>query len=83
MSNKKQSSVEWLIYQLTEVDYNCINKTFLQNNNSLAGNKMKELFQQAKTMHKQEIVDATCLNDYVNEDDREIGERYYNETFNQ
>jgi RecG-like helicase len=54
----KQTAVEWLIEQLTEVDYNCINKTFLQINNSLAGYKMRELFEKAKEMEKQQIMDA-------------------------
>ena len=32
---------------------------------------------------KQQIINATCLNDYVNEDDKQIGERYYKEAFKQ
>lgn len=48
------TAVEWLFEQLTEVDYKCINKTFLQNNNSLAGYKLRELFEQAKEMEKKE-----------------------------
>jgi hypothetical protein len=49
-----KTAVEWLIEQLTEVDYNCVNKTFLQSNNSLAGHKMRELFKQAKEMEKKD-----------------------------
>jgi len=49
-NNKQQTAVEWFFEQLTEVDYNCINKTFLQNNNSLAGYRLRELFEQAKEM---------------------------------
>lgn len=37
--------------------------------------------EQALIMERGQIVDATCLNKYVNEDDREIGERYYQETY--
>ena len=48
------TAIEWLFEQLTEVDYKCINKTFLQNNNSLAGCKLRELFEQAKEMEKQQ-----------------------------
>jgi hypothetical protein len=55
MSNKKQSSIDWLVEQLTEVDYGCINKTFLQINNSLAGHKLRELFEQAKAMHREDM----------------------------
>jgi hypothetical protein len=53
-----KTAVEWLIEQLTEVDYNCINKTFLQNDNSLAGYKMRELFEKSKEMEKEQIMDA-------------------------
>ena len=54
----KQTAVEWLVEQLTEVDYGCINKTFLQNNNSLAGYKLRELLEQAKEMEKEQIKEA-------------------------
>jgi len=50
----KQTAVEWLIKQLTTVDYNCINKTFLQNDNSLEGHNMRKLFHQAKEMEKEQ-----------------------------
>ena len=50
----KQTAVEWFFEQLTEVDYACINKTFLQNNNSLAGYMLRELFEQAKAMEKEQ-----------------------------
>jgi hypothetical protein len=49
-----KTAVEWLVEQLTEVDYNCINKTFLKSNNSLAGYKMRELFEQAVEMEKEQ-----------------------------
>jgi hypothetical protein len=42
------------VQQLTEVDYNCINKTFLQNDKSLAGYKMRKLFEQAKEMEREQ-----------------------------
>ncbi len=73
-----KTAVEWLFYQLTEVDYNCINKTFLQSNNTLAGHKMRELFKQAKEMEKQQIIKANEENMMSFTD----GEQYYNETFN-
>jgi hypothetical protein len=31
-------------------------------------------------MEKQQIMDATCFGEYIN-DDKEIAERYYNETY--
>ena len=51
----EQTPVEWFFKQLTEVDYGCINKTFLQNNNSLAGHKLSELLEQAKEMEKERL----------------------------
>lgn len=57
---KKVSAVEWLIEQLTEVDYNCINKTFLQSDNSLAGYKMRKLFKKAKEMEKNLYICNKC-----------------------
>ncbi len=35
---------------------------------------------QAIEMEKQQIMDATCFGEYIN-DDKEIAERYYNETY--
>jgi len=72
----KQTAVEWLVEQLTEVDYGCINKTFLQNNNSLSGYKLRELLEQAKQMEKEQIKEAYCMGD-----DNIGAEQYYNETF--
>ena len=54
----KQTAVEWFFQELTEVDYGCINKTFLQNNNSLAGYKLRGLFDKAKAMEKEQIIEA-------------------------
>jgi hypothetical protein len=90
----KLSSIDWLIEQLTEVERNLINKTYLQNNNSLAGRNLRELFEQAKEMEKEQI-------GYTKEDVLKAGEmgeinhhdtkhivsyldeaKQYNETFN-
>ena len=83
MSNNKQSSVEWLVKELNQkIDFIPMNKW----------DEIKEVIEQAKTMHKEEIVntwsEATSL-------DYEIGlldasyilcqihnaEQYYKETF--
>jgi hypothetical protein len=53
-NNKQLTAVEWFFEQLTEVDYNCINKTFLQNDNSLAGYRLRGLLEQAKEMEKEQ-----------------------------
>jgi hypothetical protein len=76
----KQTVVEWFFEQLTEVDYNCINKTFLQNNNSLAGYRLRELFEQAKEMDKEQMI--KFANDYLFHDNTDLtAEQYYNETY--
>ena len=75
----KQSSIEWLIDQLTEVDYGCINNTFLQMNNTLSTHIMKEIFEKAKAMHKEEhrnTFNQGLMSNFQN------FEEYYNETFN-
>jgi hypothetical protein len=53
-----KTAVEWLKSELTEVERNLINKTFLQLNNTLAGHRLKDIFEQAKEMEKQQIIDA-------------------------
>lgn len=87
----KQSSIEWLFEQLTEVDYGCINKTFLTNNNILSGYRLRDLFNQAKEMHKQEVIDARVNGmvegigiggNPINYNLHETHEQYYNETYN-
>jgi len=64
---KKQTAVDWLINQLRERGY--------------AGELPPHLlFDQAKAMEKEQIMDAVksqCI--YTNY--QEIGERYYNETY--
>ena len=70
----KQTSIEWLIYQISIL-------------NTEVFNELKEEFEQAKQMHKQEIIDAWNGGDYAyfyskeTGRDFEDGEEYYNETF--
>jgi hypothetical protein len=79
MESIKQTATEWFFEQLTKVDYNCINKTFLQNNNSLAGYRLRELFEQAKEMEKEQIVNAV---DGFPLNNRNLeGEQYYEQTY--
>jgi hypothetical protein len=77
----KQTAVEWLVSELTEVDRNLINKTFLQLDNSLSGHRLKDIFKQAKEMEKQQIIDAWIVAD--NELQRTKAEKYYNITYKQ
>ena len=82
----KHSSIDWLIEQLTEVDYGCINNTFLQMNNTLSTHIMKDIFKKAKAMHKEEIIAARVDGDTWSTAYKEMRENYaeiyYNETFN-
>jgi hypothetical protein len=68
MENK--TAVEWLIEQIKDDQFKKV-KTDLQ---------WSKIFEQAKEMEKQQIMDATCFGEYIN-DDKEIAERYYNETY--
>lgn len=34
-------------------------------------------------MEKEQIIDAYCIGKYINVDDREFGEKYFNETYKQ
>jgi hypothetical protein len=72
----KMTAVEWLVQQLTEVDYNCINKTFLQNNQTLSGIRMRKIFKQAKEIEKQQIMDAHYAPKYGC-----FNKEYYKETY--
>ena len=62
------TSVEWL-------EYKTQNSKWLD----LTLNERKEIIQQAKEMHKVEIIDAWIATD--NELQRMAAEKYYNETF--
>jgi hypothetical protein len=76
----KQTAIKWFFEQLTEVDYNCINKTFLQNNNSLAGYRLRELFEQAKEMEKEQHW-ATWGNGVANAENEKLFQDHWNETY--
>ena len=76
MSDKKQSSVEWLVEKIQQA-----NPSF----------KFDALIRQAKAMHKEEIVNAylTCYQEYTAEgkhwemgmNPKETFKEYYNETY--
>jgi NADPH-dependent 7-cyano-7-deazaguanine reductase QueF len=76
MSNKKQNSVDWLI--------SCITEDQMVKAKSL--NEWLEIFEQAKAVHKEEIVDAYCKagldiahNDSIKESG--LAQEYYIETY--
>lgn len=68
MSNKKQSSINWLIEQM--IKYELVPKGIHFDN---------ILFHQAKAMHKQEIKEAWLDGEWW--DSEKDGEQYYNEIF--
>jgi hypothetical protein len=74
MSNKKQSSIDWLVENMEL--------------NILWTDKAKEVFEQAKAMHQKEIEDAyiqSMKDNMIAPLDFEVykpeAEEYYNETF--
>ena len=83
MSNNKQSSVEWLIEQIL-LKHPIITQ-FLPN-----WNFDKSIIEQAKAMHKEEIIksmsvafiDGAKIGGITYESPYEDWEQYYNETFN-
>ena len=84
MSNKKQSSVEWLYDTIDDEILNLLDGEIDLNELSIAMLKIKE---QAKAMHKEEIIDAWNGGDYAYFYSKETGrnfadgKEYYNETF--
>ena len=76
MSNKKQSSIDWLEEQLKKgVDFNPLDK------NSYL-DSVEKIFEQAKAMHKEEIIDAANKLLYRGTGPGDTAaEQYYNETF--
>jgi hypothetical protein len=78
MSNKKQTSVEWLFEEFFKVKWD-----------SMQGNKPL-IFEQAKQLHKQEIIDAITIGfdegrSYIHNGTTkfETGLQYYKETYEQ
>jgi hypothetical protein len=65
--DKRQLAVEWLENELSRIGLT----------HEVIGDKIK----QAKSMEKEQIIDAYAIGKYINEDDRELGEQYYNETY--
>ena len=64
MSSKKQSAVEWLHEAMSNKLSSEIGPYFL------------DLFEQAKAMEKEQIIEACNYGDF-----EELGEQYYNETY--
>jgi uncharacterized protein YejL (UPF0352 family) len=77
MSNNKQSSVEQLVNSLIKLGY-------LHSNGFGQSLKVTEVINQAKAMHKEEIIQAVyshTLMNAIEEDPMGKSEQYYNETF--
>ena len=73
----KQSSIEWLFEQVCNLDWK-----------NLQGEKKLEILEQAKAMHKEEIMDANFFGQRLHAKSvtntmmEDNAEGYYNETFN-
>lgn len=70
MSNKKQSSIDWLAQEIDNMI------SFIDVETSI---NFKRIVEQAKAMHKEEIIEtwyeSKLLSDYIS------GNQYYNKTF--
>jgi hypothetical protein len=71
------TSIEWLIDQIFKQGY-------FDGNKPLTFTNLDHLQQEAKEMHKQEVIN-TWYNGYINQspmiDEENCGEQFYNETF--
>jgi len=69
MTEQKEKiiSIDWLIVELTHVERNLINKTWLHLDNSLSGKNLIKVFEEAKLKYDNEIKEAFekgCLKGY-------------------
>lgn len=86
MATENKTAVEWLIHQLTGVERNLINKTYLRTDNTLAGKMLLDLFEQAKELEKQQTISG-YYDGYKNgqadwgDGSDKTGEDYYAETY--
>ena len=86
MNNNKQSSVEWLDKQLASLNFDYITG---QVSNKEYNDKSKQILEQAKVMHKEEIIksmiiafrDGAKIAAIYYQSPYEDWEQYYNETF--
>jgi hypothetical protein len=80
----KQTSVEWLLPNILELTLQLSNKRISQRNCEL---QMLKLFNQAKQMHKEEIIKAfgnkvsKTIKQGIDVYETISGEQYYNETY--
>ena len=60
MTEQKEKiiSIDWLIVELTQVERNLINKTWLHLDNSLSGKNLIKVFEEAKLKYDNEIKEA-------------------------
>jgi hypothetical protein len=86
---KVQTAVDWLIKELTGIDRNLINKKYLHLNNSLAGIKLKEIFEKAKAIEQQHLEHSfdvgvsSVLKNFDKAYSDVDGETYYKSRFKQ
>jgi len=84
MSNNKQSSVEWYIEKILDLDYKHAKGLITL---GVWSKRKNALIEQAKAMHKEEIEEAFANGVYdeyeyhINNEPRKNTEQYYSETF--
>jgi hypothetical protein len=82
MSNNKKSSIEWLDDKLASLNFDYLTG---QIDNKEYNERHKAIMEQAKAMHKEEMVDFG--NDLIAQNDinyigmPNLAEQYYNQTF--
>lgn len=77
MSNKKQNSLEWYIEETFKLSVKFERQEISQDEYTLG---YSNLLQQAKAMHKEEVVDAYIEGHSIYGENTNA-EQYYNETF--
>jgi hypothetical protein len=76
----KQTAVEWLIKQLSSSKYIYNLMEEIECQSTIV---QPNIFEQAKAIEKEQIIDAYSNNGWNDEDQRANAEQYYNEQFKQ
>jgi hypothetical protein len=74
----QQTAVEWLVEQLSSSKYIYNLMEEIECQSTIV---QPNIFQQAKAMEKEQIIDAYSNNGWNDEDQRANAEQYYNETY--
>jgi hypothetical protein len=76
----KQTAVEWLFKQISTSKYFYILMEDINNRSTIA---QSNIFEQAKAMEKEQIIQAYYQNGWNDNDNEHNAEQYYNQTYKQ